>query len=131
MDDKNLEMILPFLERVEWDEQMAQLGEKMYRFNCRMFDPAFVPPKNYRQTILYFLLNLQDRIPFEDYSIHYLRSLTPKIKTTDDLNNWIDMVNQFPPGTPLRSRRYGLFETFMGVCFYTNPLPPNHSLLVS
>lgn len=128
MDEKNLEMIYPYLKQVKWNEKMAELGHKLYMFNCQMFDPSFDPPKEYRKAILYFMVGMHDKIPFDQYAIHYLRSLTPNISTVKDLHNWIDMVNQFPPGTPLRSRRYGLFETFMGVCFYSNPLPPNHKL---
>jgi len=127
--ENNLQLVRPYLSKVTWDSEMAKRGEEMYRFNLKMFDPNFIPPKRYRRLIQYFLIGTCDDIPFYNYSIHYLRSLTQRIKTTDDLQNWMNMVNQFPPGTPLTSRPQGQFETFMGVAFYTNPLPPGTILV--
>ena len=126
MDEKNLQMIRVLTNQVRWNEEMAEKGRQMYHFNCKMFEPSFQPPKQMRKLTLYFLLGLEDdSCKFTQYATHFLRSLTPNIKSVFDLNNWIDIVNQFPPGTPLKSRKYGKIETFLGVCFYTNPLPPN------
>lgn len=126
MDEKNLQMILPLINQVRWNEEMAQKGREMYSFNCKMFEPFFQPPKHLRKLTLYFLLGLEDHsCKFTRYATHFLRSLTPNIRSIHDLQNWINIVNQFPPGTPLKSRKYGQFETFVGVCFYTNPIPPN------
>lgn len=128
---ENLHLVLQYIDRVTWDKEMARLGRDMYQFNCNMFDPSYIPPKKYRRLIQYFMIGMQDVIPYHIYAVHYLRSLTPHIKTVSDLDNWMNMVNQFPPGTPLRSRPYGTYETFMGVCFYTNPLPPSIPLPMS
>lgn len=103
---------------------MARTGEVMFQLNRQMFEPTFNPPKKYRRLIQYFMIGACDNIPFEQYMINYLRSQAVTIRSVSDLKNWIDIVNQNPPGTPLVSRPYGIFETFMGVAFYTNPLRP-------